>query len=118
MSKGDASTRLGDPRTSVHPNIIPSEPEEDALRVAAGFLARLFAAEVAGCLEGLLQAPSSGAEPFLSVPEAAAYLACKQGRIYELKASGRLAHHKEGTRLLFRRADLDACVERIEARDA
>lgn len=51
-------------------------------------------------------------EPYLTVSEAAEYLACRPKRIYELKAQGRVAHYRDGTRLLFRREDLDAALVR------
>ncbi len=55
----------------------------------------------------------SDPEPYLDVGAAAEYLACKPKRIYELKAAGRLAHFRDGTRLLFRREDLDAALRRV-----
>jgi excisionase family DNA binding protein len=54
-------------------------------------------------------------EPYLTVEEAATYLACAPKRIYELKAQGRIAHFRDGKRLLFRREDLDAALRRREA---
>ena len=50
-------------------------------------------------------------EPWLDVPRAAAYLACKRKRIYDLKSEGRLRYAKEGGRLIFRREWLDAVIE-------
>jgi excisionase family DNA binding protein len=52
----------------------------------------------------------------LTVEEAATYLACAPKRIYELKAQGRIAHFRDGKRLLFRREDLDAALRRREAK--
>lgn len=54
-------------------------------------------------------------EPYLDVEGAAEYLACAPKRVYDLKAQGRLAHHRDGSRLLFRREDLDAALVRQEA---
>jgi excisionase family DNA binding protein len=51
------------------------------------------------------------AEPWFDVPRAAAYLACKKKRIYDLKSEGRLRYAKEGGRLVFRREWLDAVIE-------
>jgi excisionase family DNA binding protein len=56
-------------------------------------------------------------EPYLDVAAAAEYLACKPKRIYELKAQGRLAHFKDGSRLLFTRKDLDAALQRVTDED-
>ncbi len=50
------------------------------------------------------------AEPWLDVPAAAAHLACGKSRIYALTSAGRIPHHRDGSRLLFRRTELDAWV--------
>lgn len=52
---------------------------------------------------------------FLTVDEAAALLRCRRGRIYDLVSSRRLPRLKDGSRVLIRRADIDAYLER-EAR--
>lgn len=49
-------------------------------------------------------------EPFIGVPEAAEHIACKRRRIYDLVEADRLPHHRDGSRLLFRRSELDAWV--------
>lgn len=46
--------------------------------------------------------------PYLTVPEAAAYLRSSRQRVYDLISSRRLPRHKDGSRVLIRRADLDA----------
>ena len=51
-----------------------------------------------------------GAEPWLSVEQAAAHLACPQSRIYDLVAQGRVEHARDGRRLVFRREALDASL--------
>jgi excisionase family DNA binding protein len=43
---------------------------------------------------------------FLDVDGAAAYLACPKSRIYSLVSARRLPHHRDGSRLLFDRAEL------------
>ena len=48
---------------------------------------------------------------WLDVDQAAAYIAAKPQRIYDLKAAGRLRFAKDGSRLLFRREWLDAYLE-------
>lgn len=50
--------------------------------------------------------------PYLNVDDAAAYLACDRKRIYDLKAAGKLTPHRDGRRLLFTTADLDAVLDR------
>lgn len=57
------------------------------------------------------RASSSGPEPWIAVEDAAAHLACRPHRIYDLVASGRLPHRKEGRRVLFRRSELDAYLD-------
>jgi excisionase family DNA binding protein len=49
-------------------------------------------------------------EAWLGVQQAAEYLACPVSRIYDLVSLGRLAAHRDGRRLLFRRNDLDAAI--------
>jgi excisionase family DNA binding protein len=46
--------------------------------------------------------------PFLTVAEAAVYLRASRQRVYDLLSSRRLPRHKDGARVLIRRADLDA----------
>ncbi len=54
---------------------------------------------------GLTAEPAS---PFFDVEGAADYIAAKPQRIYDLAHDGRLTPRRDGRRLLFRRADLDA----------
>lgn len=54
-------------------------------------------------------------EPYLTVDQAAEYLGCghrtkPRARIYELVEAKRLRVHRDGKRMLFRRADLDAVL--------
>lgn len=49
-------------------------------------------------------------EPWLDVAAAAEYLACPKSRVYELVERKRLQPHRDGRRLLFRTADLDAAL--------
>lgn len=48
---------------------------------------------------------------YLNVEQAAEYLACKRGRLYDLVQLGKLSPLRDGRRLLFRKSDLDACLE-------
>ena len=50
------------------------------------------------------------AEGFLDAAAAAAFLACKPSRVYALTSAGRLPVHRDGSRLLFDRAELRAYV--------
>jgi excisionase family DNA binding protein len=50
-------------------------------------------------------------EAWVGVPEAAAHLNAPKSRVYALVESGRLPHEKDGTRLLFRRSELDRWLE-------
>lgn len=74
-------------------------------------LVQAIAAQVAAELS---EAVPVGPEPYLTVDQAAEYLACPKSRVYELKKQGRIAHYRDGTRLLFTREDLDAALDRIE----
>jgi excisionase family DNA binding protein len=49
-------------------------------------------------------------EPWIDVHGAAEHLACKRRRIYDLVEQGRIPHHRDGSRLLFRRSELDASL--------
>jgi excisionase family DNA binding protein len=46
------------------------------------------------------------ADGFLDVAGAAEFLACKSDRIYALKSAGRIPFYKDGSRLLFDKAEL------------
>lgn len=48
-----------------------------------------------------------GVEPWIGVGDASAHLACPRSRIYALVSAGRIPHRKDGSRLLFRRSELD-----------
>jgi excisionase family DNA binding protein len=50
-------------------------------------------------------------EPWVDVHGAAEHLACKRQRIYDLVHADRIPHHRDGSRLLFRRSELDAWIE-------
>jgi excisionase family DNA binding protein len=43
---------------------------------------------------------------YLDVKGAAEFLACEPGRIYALNSAGRIPSHRDGSRLLFDRAEL------------
>lgn len=48
--------------------------------------------------------------PWLDVEGAAKHLACPRSRIYALVSVRRIPHYKDGSRLLFRREELDDWV--------
>jgi excisionase family DNA binding protein len=47
---------------------------------------------------------------FLDAAAAAAFLACPRSRVYALVSAKRIPHHRDGSRLLFDRAELRAWV--------
>ena len=51
-----------------------------------------------------------GASPWLNVEAAAAYLSCPKSRVYALVSARRIPFHKDGSRTLFRREELDLWV--------
>lgn len=53
----------------------------------------------------------SGPEPWVGVERAAAHLAAQPHRVYDLVATGRLPHRKDGRRLLFKLSELDGWLD-------
>ena len=95
-----------------HPNSEPLKVELPAVLVEA------IAQRV---VELLVERLEHTPEPYLDAEQAAEYLVCRDDegtlrpdRIYELRAQGRLSCHRDGRRLLFRREDLDAALQREE----
>jgi excisionase family DNA binding protein len=43
---------------------------------------------------------------------ASEFLACPSSRVYSLVSARRIPHHRDGSRLLFRRSELDEWVQR------
>lgn len=82
-------------------------------QLAAALLAELddeaFAA-LADRLVPILGPRIKPPEPWLDVGKAAEHLACPRSRIYALVSAGRMPHQKDGSRLLFRREELDEWV--------
>jgi excisionase family DNA binding protein len=85
-----------------------ARPEALSLRVPPD-LVEVIAARAAELMADRLAAESA---PFLNVAGAAEYLACAPSRIYALVSTRRIPHHRDGSRLLFRRSELDAWVRR------
>lgn len=73
--------------------------EDDIERVAR---------RVVALLHGERNETARAASPYLSVPEAAAYLRCKRQRIDDLLSQGVLTRIKEGGRTLVARAEVEA----------
>ena len=48
--------------------------------------------------------------PWLTASEAATYIGCGKRRIYDLAGANRIPLHREGSRLLFRRDELDGWI--------
>jgi len=63
------------------------------------------AAEIA---VGMLASAPAPASPYLSIPEAAAFLRARRQRVDDLLSQGRLTRVKDGARTLVRRAELEA----------
>lgn len=59
--------------------------------------------------------PSASAEGWIGVADAAEHLACTERRIYDLVHQRRIPFAKDGTRLLFKRAQLDSALDHSEA---
>lgn len=73
----------------------------EALAAVADLVAEQVAARLA----------DTAVDPWLNVEQAAAYLAAPRSRVHDLVALGRVRCARDGRRLLFRRAWLDAVVE-------
>jgi excisionase family DNA binding protein len=81
--------------------------------LAAALLADLDddALEVlAARLSPWLGVPADTPEPWVDVKAAAAHLSCPVSRLYALVSARRIPHCKDGSRVLFRRSELDAWV--------
>jgi excisionase family DNA binding protein len=52
--------------------------------------------------------PSAAVTPYLTVSEAADFLRCSRQRVYDLLSARRLTRHKDGSRVLISRVELDA----------
>lgn len=83
------------------------------LQVPDGLLDALAGRVADHLAERVVPAPA----PYLTVEEAAVYLRRPRSRIYELVASKRLRHHRDGRTLLFRHEDLDGCLDVVEAEE-
>ncbi|MCK9251035.1 MAG: helix-turn-helix domain-containing protein [Solirubrobacteraceae bacterium] len=71
-----------------------------------------LAAELATLVASYLPTSPVVDSDLLSVADAAEYLRCGRQRIYNLVSEHRIAYLKDGSRVLIRRSDLDAYLER------
>ena len=74
-----------------------------------------IADRVAGILSERTEADRP--EPWIGVAEAAEHLHCRAQRIYALVHQGRLSPRRDGSRLLFRRSELDQWLLRESSLD-
>ena len=79
-----------------------AELDEAALDALAARLAPRLA---------LVLSQDQAASPWLNAEDAAQYLACSRGRLYDLVQLRKLEPRRDGRRLLFRRSELDAYLE-------
>jgi excisionase family DNA binding protein len=79
-----------------------------ALDAALAALVPAIAERVADLLTGRVGAALGSRSPWLDVNEAADYLRCKPKRVYDLVSQSRVPAHKDGSRLLLHRDELDA----------
>ena len=61
-------------------------------------------------LRELVEAGAAPASPWMRADEAAQYLACKLSRVRKLTSTGDLPVHRDGTRVLYRREELDRFI--------
>lgn len=97
LVSADSTERPDSTEASALALVLPPEFVEAVAQRAA----ELVAAQVA-----------PAADTWLDVDGAARHLACGRRRIYDLHSQRRIPAHKDGSRLLFRRSELDAYVER------
>lgn len=66
-----------------------------------------IAARAAALVLEQLQPAENGASPYLTITEAAEFLRAKRHRVDDLLSRGVLSRHKDGTRTLVLRAELE-----------
>jgi excisionase family DNA binding protein len=67
--------------------------------------------ELARRVASLLDHREPSRERFIGVDDAADLLNCGKARIYSLVGADRMPHHRDGSRLLFRRSELEQWVQ-------
>jgi excisionase family DNA binding protein len=53
------------------------------------------------------QRETESESPYMTIPEAAEHLRCKRQRVDDLLSAGKLTRHKDGSRTLVERAELE-----------
>jgi excisionase family DNA binding protein len=81
--------------------VLLAEMDDEALATLADRLAPILATRIG---------QDEQAFSWLDVEGAAKHLACPRSRIYALVSVRRIPHYKDGSRLLFRREELDDWV--------
>jgi len=93
---------FGDAILSALARALLAELNDDALDALAEALFPRLAAKLGA---------HEGSTPWLSTEDAARHLACSRDRLYDLVQLGKLKPRRDGRRLLFKLADLDAYLE-------
>jgi excisionase family DNA binding protein len=83
----------------------------ESIRLELTLTAEQFDALAAAVAEHLAASQPQPDDGWLTTAQAADYLGCSPDRLHDLVARRALTHGRDGRRLLFRRADLDAYVE-------
>jgi excisionase family DNA binding protein len=81
--------------------VLLAEMDDETLATLADRLAPILATRIGH---------AEPAFPWLDVGHAAEHLSCPRSRIYALVSARRIPHYKDGSRLLFRREELDDWV--------
>jgi excisionase family DNA binding protein len=89
------------------------ELRASALDELLDYLAERLAEVLAPRLASEAQAAGEQRSPWMGIEQTAAYLDWPKQRLYKLSASGAIPHYKQEGRLLFRRDELDAWLERF-----
>jgi excisionase family DNA binding protein len=67
--------------------------------------------EIAARAAAIISERDGDGDGWLTVAEAADYLRCSTGRMYQLVSARRIPFEKDGSRVLFRRSRIDRWVE-------
>jgi excisionase family DNA binding protein len=90
-----------------------SELPSAALAALADYLAELIAEALARRLAADQESNGEERSPWMGIEGAAQYFDWPKQRLYKLSASGAIPYYKQEGRLLFRRDELDAWLERF-----
>jgi excisionase family DNA binding protein len=90
-------------------------PFHDGLRLEAVLPAEALEAVAQRVTALVLAELAPLRSPYMTVPEAAAYMRCSRQRVDDLLSQGRLTRRKDGARTLVERAEVDAYLGRSGA---